>query len=194
MFIISMKTILKAFLIIGSLFHFVFASNNSNLKNMETSNTLKSYATYNRWANEQLVNWVKTAENKQLSQEVESSFSSLKATIDHIFNAEYGWLTTLNNQSWESAPEYDNLDEFFRAFIKNSITFENKVLSIANQLGFEENRYLGKDKKATSLADIVLHVFNHSTFHRGQLITIGRQVELKNPPRTDYIYFINLEK
>ena len=161
---------------------------------METSNTLKSYATYNRWANEQLINWIKTAENEQLSQEVESSFSSLRATIEHIFNAEYGWLTTLNNQSWQSAPDYDNLDNFFTAFIENSITFENKVLSIANQLGFEENRYLGKDKKATSLADIVLHVFNHSTFHRGQLITIGRQVGLKNPPRTDYIYFINLEK
>lgn len=189
-----MNTIFKIFLIILSTFHLIFASNIENSNNMNTSNTLESYATYNRWANEQLFNWIKTAKNNQLNQEIESSFNSLKATIEHIFNAEYGWLTTLNEESWQSAPNYENMDHFLTAFIQNSIAFENKVIFIASQDGFEENRYLGKDNKATSLSDIILHVFNHSTFHRGQLITIGRQVGLKNPPRTDYIYFINLEK
>lgn len=189
-----MKTILKISIILWSLVFTVNASNNSKSENMDATNILKSYATYNRWANEQLVDWIKQATEEQLNQEVESSFSSLKATVSHIFNAEFGWLTTLNSKSWQSIPDYENTDVFFKAFIENSKTFENKVLAIMNQEGFEELRYLGKDKKATSLADIILHVFNHSTFHRGQLITIGRQVGLKNPPRTDYIYFINLDE
>jgi uncharacterized damage-inducible protein DinB len=189
-----MKTILKISTLLLCLFFTVKASNNSNSSNMEPTNLLKSYATYNRWANEQMVNWLKTATDSQLNQEVESSFSSLRATTKHIFNAEFGWLTTLNSESWQSISDYENTDDFFNAFIENSKAFENKVSAIMKQEGFEELRYLGKDKRATSIADIILHVFNHSTFHRGQLITIGRQVGLKNPPRTDYIYFINLDE
>lgn len=51
-------------------------------------------------------------------------------------------------------------------------------------------RKIGKDQKEISIADIILHVFNHATYHRGQLITMGRQVGLTLPPRTDYIYFL----
>ena len=37
--------------------------------------------------------------------------------------------------------------------------------------------------------DVLHHVLNHSTYHRGQLITMGRQLGIQNPPSTDYIFW-----
>ncbi|MFN2424735.1 MAG: DinB family protein [Cryomorphaceae bacterium] len=31
---------------------------------------------------------------------------------------------------------------------------------------------------------------NHSTYHRGQLVTMGRQAGLSTPPQTDYIFYV----
>lgn len=47
-----------------------------------------------------------------------------------------------------------------------------------------DGAYLGKAQ------EIMPRVFNHATYYRGQLITMGRQVGLQNPPRADYIYHI----
>ena len=38
------------------------------------------------------------------------------------------------------------------------------------------------------LADILQHIVNHSTYHRGQLTTMIRQVGV-TPPRTDFLVF-----
>lgn len=39
------------------------------------------------------------------------------------------------------------------------------------------------------LGDLVRHVVNHSTYHRGQLTTLLRQVGAE-PPRTDFVTFL----
>ena len=44
----------------------------------------------------------------------------------------------------------------------------------------------------TKAGDIALHVVNHSTFHRGQMITILRELGQENLPATDYIFYTRL--
>jgi uncharacterized damage-inducible protein DinB len=34
---------------------------------------------------------------------------------------------------------------------------------------------------------MLLHVFNHGTYHRGQLVTMLRQLGIENIPATDFI-------
>jgi len=65
---------------------------------------LKRYTEYNYWANEQFAEWLSTASEEQLNQEIESSFSSLKETVLHIWSAEYLWLQTVKEQSTENNP------------------------------------------------------------------------------------------
>jgi len=31
---------------------------------------------------------------------------------------------------------------------------------------------------------------NHGTFHRGQLVTMGRSLGLTDPPKTDFIHYL----
>ena len=48
------------------------------------------------------------------------------------------------------------------------------------------------DYYETSVFDILLHVFNHGTYHRGQ---IAKEMKLHNiePVNTDYIQFVRLQ-
>jgi len=160
----------------------------------EEKDLLKNYATYNRWANERFVEWLRGASEEQMEMEIESSFNSLKKTLLHLWNAEFGWLSTLKGESWGSPPGRDyegSLDELFEGFLTTSRAFEDFVLGLEQET-YREGRPLGSDGVPTTVEDIVLHVFNHATYHRGQLITLGRQAGLTQPPRTDYIYFIRI--
>lgn len=38
------------------------------------------------------------------------------------------------------------------------------------------------------------HCLNHSTYHRGQIVTMARTIGLTDPPMTDYILFVNSRK
>ncbi|MEI9934102.1 MAG: DinB family protein [Ferruginibacter sp.] len=44
------------------------------------------------------------------------------------------------------------------------------------------------------LYEVVFHVFNHSTYHRGQLVTILRQLGVEKIPSTDLIVFYRYNK
>lgn len=156
--------------------------------------SLKSYSSYNLWANEEVVKWMKTATEEQLHKEIESSFNSLIKTTLHMWFAEHGWLSTLNNENWgqpeNHSPESSSA-EILRGFIETSKAFKTFVHEL-NEENMNKTLTIGQNKNTVHVRDIVLHVFNHATYHRGQIITLGRQAGLENPPRTDYIYFINL--
>lgn len=154
---------------------------------------LKNYAQYNRWANEQFVEWLDNASEEQLNREVESSFKTILSTVTHLWGAEYGWLKAMKKEPWGKPYEGEvfngSTDSLFIGFLQTSKNIEEYVSSLTTK-EMNTTRGLGEDKTPTPLEDIILHVFNHATFHRGQIITIGRQVGLENPPRTDYIYYI----
>ncbi len=169
----------------------------SSTKNIHAQNSvsiLKKFAAYNLWANTQLADWMQGATQQQFTQDVESSFSSLKKTIAHIWNAEYGWLQFLKEKNWTSPNndfEMAEISDFLKNFVDHSALLSNYVNEL-DEKGFEKI-YTMSDSSTTSAQDIILHIFNHSTFHRGQIITIARQVGLKNAPRTDFIYYSKLK-
>lgn len=149
-------------------------------------------AAYNTWANLQLCNWLSEADSVQWSMHIESSFTTLNTTVCHLWNAEHGWLSTLNKEAWSMAVERDSglsQREVLNGFMETSRAFQVYVDQLTEE-SFHDTRNLGKDQKAVSLADIIQHVLNHATYHRGQLITMGRQAGLSSPPRTDYIFFM----
>ncbi|MFZ1749342.1 MAG: DinB family protein [Saprospiraceae bacterium] len=44
-------------------------------------------------------------------------------------------------------------------------------------------------KQHPNLLHIIHHVFNQGTYHRGQLVTMGRALGFLHPPSTDFIHF-----
>ncbi len=148
-----------------------------------------NYLIYTYWANDQIIQWLSEAENSSWKMEIESSFNSIQLTTRHSWNAEFGWLTTLKKLPWDNVPQVSSREEMLSSWQNTSKQF---VQYAATLLATEPagTRKLGEQDVA--IDDILLHVCNHATYHRGQLITMGRQAGLGKPPRTDYIYFIRL--
>jgi uncharacterized damage-inducible protein DinB len=153
--------------------------------------TVVDLARYNVWANERLVNFLSVSPDALVSQEVVSSFPSIRATLLHISDAETAWLMRLQKLPLDAPPSLKfvgNNEEVFQNVLTTSKKLANLIES--QPAPFYKERISFKtwtrgEMKLTAI-DMAHHVFNHSTFHRGQIVTMCRQLGLTNIPSTDY--------
>jgi len=156
---------------------------------------IQRYTNYNHWANQQFAAWLGTASEEELELEIESSFSSLKETVFHIWNAEYLWLQIVKDEPYDNSPVKNfegTKEELLDGWIQASENFKNHVQSMSLE-NLKAERANSRGEGFTGIADMIHHCMNHSTYHRGQLITMGRQAGLVDPPRTDFIYYVRLQ-
>lgn len=59
---------------------------------------INDYARYNAWANQQLINWLRTKPTEKVEEEVPSSFPTLKQTLTHIWKTQLFWLDVIQQQ------------------------------------------------------------------------------------------------
>lgn len=153
---------------------------------------IQDYAAYNVWANERYVTWLQGASEAMFRKEMESSFNSLFKTVAHLWNAEHGWLNTLKSESWGTPPGVGfegSSEELMQGWLSSSYALLEWV-SQRKESDLKAEYFRAEGKRIGTAEEILLHVFNHATYHRGQLITLGRQLGLTQPPRADYIYYI----
>jgi uncharacterized damage-inducible protein DinB len=160
----------------------------------ENSDNLARYVNYNIWANKAIADFLVDKDQNLLDKEIISSFSSIRKTIFHIADAQHIWIQRLKGTSpsdWpsktmrpdEAITSLINTSMLFALHCENkSDSFWNEVISFATMDGTQYKE---------SVANIIMHVNNHSTFHRGQLITMFRQVGFEGKmPRTDLIAYL----
>jgi uncharacterized damage-inducible protein DinB len=150
-----------------------------------------NYATYNIWANNQLITNILTQNDALLYQTTVSSFPNLRATILHIWMAEAGWLNRLMAKDWDTAHITGFLgsnSELFIAWQKTSKEFESftKIADLELEIPFEHEGQLF----CVPSSEIILTVFNHGSYHRGQMVAQMRQLGITQIAQTDYIKWV----
>lgn len=166
---------------------------------MNLQSLVKDYAAYNLWANQSLVEWLKTKPSEALECEVASSFSSIKQTLVHIWDTETWWLGVLQGTApestygrvFEGAPE-----EVFTGIVNRSADFAEFAAG-QSEAALQEIcpfsiPYVGDF--ARSRFELIQHCMNHSTYHRGQIVTIGRNAGLTDAPMTDFMFYLLMAK
>lgn len=162
---------------------------------MTLDSLLKDYTRYNYWANTRLVAWLQAATEAQLTQTLESSFPSIRATVQHLWGAEAIWLERLRGHSpttFISLQFQGSCQEVLQHWIKASADFTSFV-AVQEDAFFQqtfEYKNLAGEAFQTAAKEMIQHCMNHSTYHRGQLITLGRQVGLGKAPQSDYIAYV----
>lgn len=156
------------------------------------------FAKYNLWANGLLLTAIEGLTEKQQQAEVRSSFGSLQQTVLHIWNTESIWWQRINLQQSITGPA-----ENFRGIMKDvsiGLLEQNKqwqewISSIPEPMLQHELIYYNskKEKFKQPVFQILLHLFNHGTYHRGQVVTILRQLEADKIPSTDFIVWSRRE-
>lgn len=159
---------------------------------------LLNYARYNVWANKRIASVLDQLDDTSLDKILSSSFPSVRKTVFHLWDAEYIWMHRLQGKSLAfgytaTLPEGTPLSHF----AKQSEDFLEFLLSCDDS--FFTGRTAYKNIKGDSFdslhAEMIMHCMNHSTFHRGQLITMIRETGWNDPlPSTDMIgYFREAE-
>ena len=149
-------------------------------------------ARYNLWADQLICERINQLENDQLTKEIKSSFPTVLKTLGHMFDAERIWLNRLNGRSLDHWPSSkinnfntEHLLEESRQALQYVESLDEQAL---NTLCTYSNRS-GKEFESKRV-EILLHLFNHATYHRGQLITMLRELGESDLPATDIIAFL----
>ncbi len=156
---------------------------------------LTEQAAYNSWANNLVINTMKSVEPHLIEKMVNSSFQSLRDTVIHCWSAEDIWLQRLNNVEdtiWAQSIFKGSFDDACNNWLLSSTGLEKFLENSNDALLTTECRYkdLKGNQYTTPVYQVLHHVFNHATYHRGQLITLLRQVGVTTLPRTDFIVFV----
>jgi uncharacterized damage-inducible protein DinB len=162
-----------------------------------SKSVLLKMAQYNVWANKQVTDWLLNLTPAQYTRELVSSFTSIEKTTVHIAGAEKIW-----HERWLGIKEPFLQDNFngdkqslFTLWQNASLAIQDFVFKIDekelnNNFSFLR---LNGEQLSNGFADSILHVLNHSTYHRGQLVTMLRQVNFTAVSSTDFITFCRLK-
>ena len=158
-------------------------------------NLMLDYVHYNLWVNTRLVEMFKDADDELVSQEVTSSFPSIRHTMIHLWDVETLWLSRLKGVSPTTFPSenfHGDNTEVYNRLLAISTKFVNFVENQPEEF-FDKNITFSILSASGSFnqkaVDMILHCMNHQTFHRGQIITMARQLGFTQFPRTDFIIF-----
>ncbi|MFM2393064.1 MAG: hypothetical protein RLZZ546_1046 [Bacteroidota bacterium] len=155
---------------------------------------IANLSNYNHWANEKICNWVNKLTTQQWEQELIGSFASIKKTVLHILAAESLWFDRINerpakwNEEIYNNQSIEKISDEWLKMSSNLVTFCESQSEIFLEKIITYSRLNG-DIYSQPLYEILSHVFNHSTYHRGQIITLLHQVGFHDVGSTDLLLF-----
>ncbi len=151
----------------------------------------RNYASYNHWANKTLVDWLRTKPAALLTREVPSSFPTIHLTLQHMWRAQRYWLAMLRKEEGVRPEDLDSsLEEVLDGIVANSEEMAAYISDLAEDFVSAPIKVVNPWFECNFPAfDYVVQVMNHSTYHRGQIVTMGRQLGFTDAPMTDYNYY-----
>ncbi|HSK12563.1 MAG TPA: DinB family protein [Phnomibacter sp.] len=156
---------------------------------------LKQYAAYNVWANHRITYHILQMPEHTWMHRVPSSFDSMFKTILHMWDAESIWWQRMRDHQKLIIPSqtFDpGMKDACNGLLHQSMQWEKFVQEQLNDDILNTNLYYVNtrgENYTQPVHEVVLHVFNHGTYHRGQLVTMMRNLGEANIPQTDYILF-----
>lgn len=155
---------------------------------------LVAFTRYEKWANERLLEVVLSLSAEAQQQPVQSSFPSIQKTCLHMWDASSIWWQRVQEQEQVVVPSFgvhlsmkdiahgllQQNDQWIHWVETADAAILEKMLSYKTMKG---------DAFVQRVKEILLHLNNHGTYHRGQLVTLLRQVGVERIPQTDYILY-----
>ncbi len=155
----------------------------------------RQLAGYNRWANAQLYAAALALPQEIYARPIGVFFGSLPATLNHLLATDRIWLKRLNGAG--EAP--DRLDAILFddrvALARARIAEDQRIIALID--GYDDAALTGPiaysnmsgQPQRQPLADILAHLFNHQTHHRGQAHACLSLLTGTAPPSFDLVLY-----
>lgn len=156
---------------------------------MDTQDVRTLFA-FNGWANRRILGTASRLTPAEFTRDLGASFGSIRGTLVHIMWGERRWLrfwldgSIIPDSTLDDFPDVATLAESWSSL-------ERDVKAFAGELNEERlQRHLAVRGEDFTLGELVQHLLNHSTYHRGQIALLLRQLG-HTPPATDYRLFLS---
>lgn len=145
-----------------------------------TVDLLRELYAYNQDANLKLI---------QFFQQHHFSDDKVFRLFSHILNAHHIWLSRIEQQTalygvWQ-IQETSHFEEVDKTNHQKTNTILGTAINFSQIVAYQTSSGTSFEN---TLTDILMHVINHSTYHRGQIASIIREKGY-DPPVTDYIFY-----
>ncbi len=148
---------------------------------------------YNAWANHRTLEACSALSTEQFTRDLDASFRSVRDTLVHIMGVEALWL-----ERWQhggiglpaKGSDYPDLEAVKAKWAKIEADLVGYVNGLSNEdvLRVITHKNFAGQEFQMPLWQLMQHLLNHSTYHRGQVTTLVRQVGGK-PLGTDLVGF-----
>ncbi|MBD0289476.1 MAG: DinB family protein [Flavisolibacter sp.] len=160
---------------------------------------LLQFSTYNIWANELLLCTITKLPEEKQKQVVPSSFESLFKTLLHMWDAESIWWQRMKLQERIVAPGENfsgTMNEIATGLLNQNRQWQAWVSDAQERMLEHVFQYQNSKREQFKqpIYQMLLHLFNHGTYHRGQLVNMLRQLEVSPIPQTDFIVWSRRKK
>lgn len=164
---------------------------------MEKNRAKKMYD-YHVWANQQVFQNLKQLPDGVYGDTIKSVFPSIKEVLVHLYATDITWLEIMKGSTIQDTfkkveqrrKEVDGvtIDELESCYEKLAKDYEN---SLTSQPDLERTIVTEHPKMGVCefiLADLIHHVVNHGTYHRGNVSAMLHQQGERGTP-TDYVFY-----
>lgn len=160
---------------------------------------LGQYAAYNTWANQKLIDCIQLLPEDFSVKEVPSSFTSLRGTLLHMWDAESIWWQRMKLQEGIIPPSANfqgTTRDVAMALLHQNKLWESWIGNASPAALDHVFMYFNSRREQFKMPvyQMLFHVFNHGTYHRGQLVNMLRQLGVQKIPQTDFVIWVRNKK
>jgi len=163
-----------------------------------TPEQIRELYDFNAWANGRVFDSCAVLTPEQFARAIGSSYPSVRETLAHIVTGEWVWLELWLGRTHSASDRQSYASQFtdiasiragWSAVEKERRPFLNALTAASLERVIEYTSLMG-NRCAYTLCRMMQHVVNHSTYHRGQVTTLLRQLGAQ-PPATDYLRYFD---
>jgi len=155
---------------------------------------LRALVDYHYWARDRLLDAAGRLSAEQLTRDLGNSFPSIRDTLVHLYGAERIWCARWEGESPQGMPnpaDFPDLARIRAVWLEQ----EQRVRAVLEKLGEQgvgqpiTYRTLNGEPQTQPFWQMLQHLVNHGSYHRGQVTTMMRQLGAAPPKGMDLIAF-----
>ena len=159
-----------------------------------TLQDLQTLIDFNVWARGRMLDALEPLTPEQFSRDLGSSFKSIRDTLQHLYLADWIWLKRWQGDAPAARPVIEPFPDIASAR-RTWAEHDRGLQALVDDLGeagvdrvFQYQMFNGPPA-SSPFWQMLQHVVNHGSYHRGQVTTMLRQIGADPPKSEDMIAF-----
>jgi uncharacterized damage-inducible protein DinB len=158
-----------------------------------TPQDLQTLVEYHVWARGRMLNALESLTSEQFNRDLGNSFKSIRDTVSHLYFADWVWLKRWLGDSPTVRPviDFPDIATARRMWAEHDSTLQAFVDGLEEDdvdRVFQYQMFNGPPA-SSPFWQMLQHVVNHGSYHRGQVTTMLRQIGAAPPKSVDMIAY-----